>query len=62
MLKIELKNRKNFFIYEGSNSAFSDEQEVILQEGLKFKILSKEIKKQEYWEYYEVHLIYDGKI
>ncbi len=59
MLKIELKHRKNFFIYEGSDSAFSDEQEVILQEGLNFKIESKEAKKHEDWEYYEVHLIYE---
>jgi hypothetical protein len=44
---IELKHRKNFFIYDGSDSAFSHEQEVILQEGLKFKILSKEVKKNE---------------
>jgi hypothetical protein len=42
---IELKHRKNFFIYDGIDSAFSQEQEVILQEGLKLKILSKEFKK-----------------
>ena len=30
LLKIELKHRKNFFIYEESVSAFSEEQEVIL--------------------------------
>ena len=61
-MKIELKHRKNFFIYDGSDSAFSNEQEVILQEGLKFKIVNKELKKHENWEYYEVHLVYDGEI
>ena len=51
---IELKHRKNFFIYNNRDSAFNKEQEVILQEGLKFKILSKEVIKHEYenWEYY----------
>ncbi len=61
LLKIELKHRKNFFIYDGRNTAFKNEQEVILQEGLKFKILSKEIKIHENWDYYEVHLVYDGE-
>ena len=48
MLKIELKNRKNFFIYDELESAFSEEQEVILQEGLKLKILDKELKEEQY--------------
>ncbi len=62
LLKIELKHRKNFYIYEGRNSAFQTEQEVLLQEGLKFKIISKELKyhEKEKWRYYEIHLLYDG--
>ena len=62
LLKIELKHRKNFFIYHGSDSAYPEEQEVILQEGLKFKILSYEVKEEENWKYYEVHLVYDAEI
>ena len=63
LLKIELKHRKNFFIYEGRTSAFQTEQEVLLQEGLKFKIINKEFKhhEKEKWGYYEVHLLYDDK-
>ena len=46
LLKIELKHKKNFFIYDSSVSAFKDEKEVILQEGLKLKIVDKEIKEK----------------
>ena len=62
LLKIELKHRKNFYIYENC-SAFRNEQEVLLQEGLKFKIVDKQLQQHEYekWPYYEVHMIYDGE-
>ena len=63
MLKIELKHRKNFYIYDKDSSAFKNEQEVILQEGLKFKIVDKQLKQHEYenWSYYEIHMIYHGE-
>ncbi len=41
LLKIELKDNKNFYIYEENDHAFPNEQEVLLQEGLKFKIVEK---------------------
>jgi hypothetical protein len=47
LLKIELKHRKNFFIYDEKTSAFPTENEVILQEGLNFKIISKELNIHE---------------
>ena len=60
LLKIELEHRKNFYIYDGDSSAFKNEQEVILQEGLKFKIVDKQLKQHKYenWSYYEIHMIY----
>jgi len=45
-LKIELKHRRNFFIYDKNNSAFVNEEEVILQEGLKFEIMEKKLLKK----------------
>jgi hypothetical protein len=41
ILKIELTTNKNFFKYDENTHAFPDEKEVLLQEGLKFKILNK---------------------
>ena len=35
LLKIEVRRKNKFFIYE--NSSFPEEQEVLLQEGLKFE-------------------------
>ncbi len=49
-------------MYNESFTAFSNEQEVILQEGLKFKIVNKEIKTHLNWEYYEVHLEYNDDL
>ena len=40
LLKIELQQKKNFFIYDQETSAYPNEQEVLLQEGLKFKIIN----------------------
>ena len=39
--KIELQTKNNFFEYNKDTHAFPDEQEVLLQEGLKFKIIEK---------------------
>ena len=53
LLKIELKERKNFFIYDESTSAFDNEREALLQEGLKFKIIKKEkFTHEDGWIYY----------
>ena len=41
LLKIEIKNKNNFFIYDENTHAFPSEKEVLLQEGLEFKIVSK---------------------
>jgi hypothetical protein len=38
LLKIELKKRTNFFVYDAESHAFPEEKEVLLQEGLKFVI------------------------
>lgn len=38
LLKIELKKKQNFFVYNEETSAFPNEEEVLLQEGLEFKI------------------------
>ena len=45
LLKIELKSNKNFFIYDKNTHAFPHEREVLLQEGLEFKILEKSKKR-----------------
>ena len=60
LLKIELKKRKNFFVYNEETSAFPIEQEVILQEGLEFKIkgIEEEVDEIKGFKYYCVHLIY----
>ena len=60
LLKIELKKKHNFFVYNEETSAFPNEQEVLLQEGLEFKIkdlVEKEDKIKEF-KYYEVRLVY----
>ena len=59
LLKIELKSNKNFFIYDENTTAFPREKEVLLQEGLEFKIISKtKMRHEEGWYYIEVHLEY----
>ena len=59
LLKIELKSNKNFFIYNENTHAFPEEKEVLFQEGLEFKIISKTKMSQENdWNYIEVHLEY----
>ena len=52
-MKIELVANKNFFKYDAETTAFPEEKEVLLQEGLKFKILSKQKCKEEDegWDY-----------
>ena len=57
LLKIEIKSNKNFFIYDENTHAFPNEEEVLLQEGLKFKIVEKKkMKHKKGWDYIEVHL------
>ena len=46
-MKIELETRTNFFIYDSQYSAFPEEEEVLLQEGLKLKILNKQVIQHE---------------
>ncbi len=59
LLKIEIKSKKNIFIYDEYTHAFPEEKEVLFQEGLEFKIISKtKIKHEEGWNYIEVHLEY----
>ncbi len=41
LLKICLKSKKNFFAYNENTTAFPEEKEVLLQEGLKFLIGEK---------------------
>jgi hypothetical protein len=59
LLEIELKTNKNFFIYDENTHAFPYEKEVLLQEGLEFKIKKKnKMKHNDGWNYIEVHLQY----
>ena len=59
LLKIELKSNKNFFIYDENTHAFPEEKEVLFQEGLEFKIISKtKMRHENDWNYIEVHLEY----
>ena len=40
LLKIEIKQKRNFFIYKNDNSAFDTEDEVLFNEGLTFEVKS----------------------
>ncbi len=52
LLKIELKTKKNFFIYDENTHAFPQEKEVLLQEGLEFKIVEKtKMRHENGWNY-----------
>jgi len=41
LLKIEVKSKNNFFIYDENTHAFPNEREALFQEGLAFKIIEK---------------------
>jgi hypothetical protein len=58
LLKICLKSKNNFFVYNKETTAFPEEKEVLLQEGLEF-FIGKKTKEThpEAWDYYEVNLI-----
>ena len=59
LLKIEIKQNKNFFIYDYNTHAFPSEREALFQEGLEFKINGKKkMRHKEGWDYIEVHLEY----
>ena len=47
LLKIELRQNKNYFVYDEETSAFPREKEVLLQEGLTFQIIEIKQKKDE---------------
>ena len=47
LLKIELRQNKNYFVYDEETSAFPTEKEVLLQEGLTFQIIEIKQKKDE---------------